>query len=119
MGTKKAKLVLPKLETRKVWAGMYGGHYSVIVFFKEKPKLSKKPFHLSNIINGKYYDLYDNKALTIGAMWLPDFERLYPNANVGKPTNIEITKVFQLELEGVYNEFGRLTTLVYVDAEGF
>jgi hypothetical protein len=32
-----AKLTLPELQTKKVWVGLYGGHYDVIVFFKEKP----------------------------------------------------------------------------------
>ena len=38
----KAKYTHPPMQTKKVWAGLYGGHYSIIVFFKEKPKTKEE-----------------------------------------------------------------------------
>lgn len=32
-----AKYNPPKLSYKNVWAGIYGGHYDAIVFFKKKP----------------------------------------------------------------------------------
>ena len=54
----KAKYTHPPMETKTVWAGLYGGHYDIIVFFKEKPTPSEDEH---NIIDGEWYDCSDNR----------------------------------------------------------
>ena len=110
----KAKLTLPKLETKKVWFGLYGGHYDVIVFFKEKPVKNDEG----------YYCIHDNgggqNSKAIGAMSLPDFYLLYPTADLrehtqqrdskdtlgGRPMDIEIYDVFEMEITTAFNQWG-------------
>lgn len=106
----KAKLTLPKLETKKLWAGMYGGHYDAIVFFKEKPIFTKDEHHR---FNSPWIDCLDNKDLIIGCMDLGTFYLLFPDADIseytqsnGRPLEIEITKVFKIELTTVFNKYG-------------
>jgi hypothetical protein len=41
-----AKIKIPSIEVRTVWAGIYGGHYDVIGFFSSKP-VSEPEEHLS------------------------------------------------------------------------
>jgi len=108
-----ANFVLPKSTKKIVWAGTYGGHYNCIVFFKSKPVLSKEHYHLSNIIDGKYYDTYENKNLIIGCMWLEQFQELYPKTNIGNPEAIEIINVFQIKLEGFFDKYGRLVSFEF------
>lgn len=84
--------------TKKVWAGMYGGHYSAIVFFLKLPFRSQDKDHGG--FNGNWYDPGDsrNKDLVCGSMWLSDFKELYPDIDIGEPKDIEITSLIQLEL---------------------
>ena len=108
----KAKLHPPKTSVKKVWAGIYGGHYDCIVFFKAKPKLSKESYGY-NWFNEKYIDMIENKDLTCGAMYYCDFEKLYPNAalqikSIYEKRRIEIVEVFQIELEAVWNKYNNL-----------
>jgi len=108
----KAEFQPPKLSIRKVWAGIYGGHYNCIVFFKSKPKLSKESYGYE-WFDEKYIDMVDNKDLTCGAMWYGDFEQLYPKAFLQlKPIferrRIEIVEVFQIELEAVWDKYNEL-----------
>jgi hypothetical protein len=111
-----ANIVLPKTQKKVVWAGLYGGHYSCIVFFKSKPVKSLGD-RAGNI---EYYDLYDNKAIIAGAMWLEAFEILYPNVNVGKPEWINILNVFQIKLEGTFDKDGCLSKGVFeYHADGY
>lgn len=110
----KANLVMPKTKKKIVWAGIYGGHYNCIVFFKSKPALSKEDYRFeSDTIHGKYYDTTENKDIKIGGMWLEQFEQLYPKANLGKPKAIEIIEVFQIQIEGVFNKYGKLTSFEF------
>ena len=113
-----AKLKMPTLQTKKVWYGLYGGHYSCIVFFSEKPKISDEPYYLPHIIDGYFYDLLDNEYVIIGCMWLEQFNELYPEAVVGLPTHIHITEVFEMELECFFNDNGRITSYDF-HADGY
>ena len=114
----KATFTPTKLKTIVVWAGMYGGHYDVIVFFKEKPEPSKEEH---SYIEGTWYDCGDNKDKIIGAMSLGQFKEYYPDAvkglkpylqddlnevGDGRPMEIEIPEVFQMELTTMVDEFG-------------
>jgi hypothetical protein len=104
----------PKTKFKRVWVGMYGGHYDIIVFFKRKPKKSKEDYKLIDCIKGKYYDCYDNKDLIVGDMSLCDFEVLYPEVDLspyldnGRPKEIEITEVFQIKLEAVWDKYNTI-----------
>lgn len=112
---------MPKTKKIKAWAGMYGGHYDVIVFFKKKPPLSKEPYYNPNIIDGKYYDLIEARDLgiIIGSLCLPDFKEHYPDADITpyleneRPKGIEIVEVFQIEIEGALDEWGHFRSLVF------
>jgi hypothetical protein len=114
----KAKLKLPVLKTKTVWYGLYGGHYNCIVFFKTKPIKSDEPYYLPDVIDGKYYDLLDNKDLIIGCMWLNDFNVLFPGAKVGKPKGIEVLQVHQMELTTMLDEDDKMYTLNF-RADGY
>ena len=89
---------------------MYGGHYSCIVFFNEYPKMSDEPYYLRDIIDGHYFDLLDNEKIIVGCMWLEEFNELYPDAMVGLPKDIQVTEVFEMELEGYFDEDGKMTS---------
>lgn len=102
-----AKYKHPKLTTRKVWAGLYGGHYDVIVFFKEKPKM---------VEGESYINPAENHDLIIGDMYLNDFYLVFPNADIskytqdenGRPKEIEIPEVFEMKLTSYFDKDGDL-----------
>lgn len=121
----KATFTIPKdkLKTIKVWAGMYGGHYDAIVFFKEKPELTtQKHEHgvLFDLGDGYYYDCLENKDKIIGCMALGQFYEYFPDADLrpytqqredastlgGRPLDIEITEVFEMEITVMVDEYG-------------
>lgn len=118
--TKTAVYKQPKLTFKTVWAGIYGGHYDAIVFFKKKPKLSKgKENFLTHEL--KYYDMVDNKHLTCGAMWLGDFEELYPTVDIKEyyeSRETEIVQVFKLKLQAAWDKYGELNT-INLRADGY
>jgi len=93
-----AKYKEPKRTAKSLWAGVYGGHYSAIVFFKKKPKF--------NTSSDNLYDLLDNKYLIVGCMYLDDFKELYPGANLseylqsnGRPKDINVIEVFKMKID--------------------
>lgn len=107
----KATLTLPKFETKKVWAGLYGGHFDVIVFFRKKPKatfVERKVRYIDCL------EEYNNKNI-IGDMFLGDFRVFYPDADLtpytqssGRPKAIEIPSedIFQIELTTMWDDYG-------------
>jgi len=116
----KAAFTIPKkkLQTIKVWAGVYGGHYDIIVFFKSKPVPSKEEH---NYIDGQWYDCSENKDLIIGDMVLGQFKEYYPDAvkglkpylqddlnepGDGRPMEVEIPEVFEMEITTMIDEYG-------------
>lgn len=105
-----AKYVHPKTQTKKIWVGSYGGYYEALFFFKKKPKKTEE------LNDGtKYYCIVDNKDLVIGSMYMGDFEILYPDFDMSllKSEHIEITKVFQIMFEAVYDDYGDLIDFKY------
>lgn len=107
-----AKLVLPELEYRKVWAGLYGGHYDVIVFFSKKPAKAKEAYRKGWKV---LYDCLENEKLIVGDMSLCDFRTLYPNVDLtpytqenGRPKEIEVTEIFQLNLQCTWDKYGKM-----------
>lgn len=120
----KAKLILPKMETHTVWAGMYGGHYDVIVFFHNKPvRSNRENSDMVTLFSEKGekvevypYSPYENKKEVIGAMWLADFfeyfpesvEQLKPYLQNGRPRAIEIPEVFKIELTTIFDPRGNM-----------
>jgi hypothetical protein len=111
-------LKLPTLRTRTVWAGMYGGHYTGIVFFSKKPKLSNET---TTMTQERYYCVNENIELTVGSMWLPDFEELFPDADIEqyRPTSTEITKVFKIKLTAVWEDGLMKETTFRADGYGY
>ena len=130
----KATFTIPKkkLKTIKVWAGMYGGHYDAIVFFKEKPELSEEPCHHVEYNDGYYYDCYDNKSKIIGCMELGQFYEYFPDADLrphtqqredtttlgGRPLDVKISEVFEMELTVMIDEHGDADNLDF-DLDGW
>lgn len=94
---RKLKITFPKLTTKKVWAGMYGGHYDVIIFFHTKPVLSDDETRY-----GQIYDLIDNKDCIAGAMWLPDFHEL-TGATDMTPESIYVVKLHEIQLTAIWD----------------
>ena len=64
------------METKTVWAGLYGGHYDIIVFFKEEP--TKKLEHAT--MGFEFFEC--DTDLIIGDMALCDFYKCFPNADL-------------------------------------
>jgi hypothetical protein len=118
----KATFTIPKdkLKTIKVWAGMYGGHYDAIVFFKEKPELSEKTSMYVDSNDGHYYNCFDNKDKIIGCMSLGQFYEYFPDADLrpytqqredtstlgGRPLEVEVHEVFEMEITVMIDEHG-------------
>jgi hypothetical protein len=122
-----ASLKMPKISTKNIWFGIYGGHYDCITFFDRKPKKSKEDYNLIDVIKGKYYDLLENKQKIVGTMYLSEFEELYPDFDLSfhlvegnggmRPKAIEIIEVFQLKLQAYWDE-GKMRTINF-DCEGW
>lgn len=107
---KKGTITFPKLTTKVVWAGLYGGHYDVIVFFKEKPKPSTED--KSHLDIGVWYDPWDDTDNIVGAMCLQQFYEWFPMIDIsehtqenGRPLSIEIEELIQMELTTMFDEW--------------
>ena len=105
----------PKIKTQKVWAGLYGGHYDVIVFFKKKPKPSNEEH---NIVKPVWYDLMEQDKIIIGNMDLFTFRYLFPDTDLtpytqknGRPKDIEIPEVFEIELMAPFDDYGEMVNI--------
>ncbi len=76
---------IPRLKTFRLWCGLYGGHYDIIVFFRKKPTHFE---HDRNEDGTRMVDLYaEHKADNIFAdfntgdfeLWCPGWlEAIYP-----------------------------------------
>ena len=107
---REAVMRLPKLTTRKVWAGLYGGHRNVIVFFNEKPKRTAVK---DSRFDPPHYCCLENQDIIAGSMWLGDFKGLFPDFDLkpyltshGVPKEIEILEVFEMKLTAVWDGNG-------------
>ncbi len=104
----KATLTPPKMTTRTLWGGVYGGHYDIIVFFTEKP-VNRVSESNDEDPAGKYIDVYDEyKAENVYAdMPLETFNEWFPGVDLtpytqenGRPKDTEIpfADLFQITL---------------------
>lgn len=109
---KAIKLKLPAISTRTVWIGSYGGHYSCVVIFHTKPIKSRAGR------NYKHVDLLDNRGAIAACMWEADFHDIYPGAKIPAPEEIEVTTLYQRELEGFWGEDNRLYFPTF-EADGY
>ncbi len=101
------------MQTKKVWAGLYGGHYSIIVFFKEKPKTKEET---GSTLDYGNYDCYDNKDLIIGDMPLEHFLTVFPDANIEQyleTMDIEVEEVFEMEITTCFDKDGYMQGWVF------
>lgn len=110
---------IARLKTKKIWAGIYGGHYSIIVLFSKKPKRVSKKKLLKSYWLPKdryptgYYDCLAQESIIIGDMELSSFQQMFTldlsrYLNDGRPKDTEIIEVFQLELTAQFDEGGKL-----------
>lgn len=99
---------MPKLTPKTVWVGAYGGHTDLIVLFSKMPVPEEDGATNGNILRrgDKQYCPLTNEELIVGAMWLDQFKKCYPDADIssildkrGRPLDIEITKLLKIRLE--------------------
>lgn len=113
----KAIFTPPKLKAVKLWAGLYGGHYDIIVFFKKKPT-NRMDDNGDARSNGKFVDcLAENDADNIFAdMGTGNFEIWFPNVDLtpytqenGRPKDTEIPykDLFRIELMLPLDDYGQ------------
>ena len=111
-----------KPETKVVWAGCYGGHYDIIVFFSSKPHdLKITP---ENSVNEFWDTLLECKNI-IGNMALGDFYELYPDADISeymqqnkRPKEVFISQLFELEMTGPFEKDGGMKNIP-TNVDGF
>jgi len=99
---------LPVKSVRKVWIGSYGGHYECVVIFHTKPTKKREGW---NSVTGRTYsivDLWDNKTNIAGSMWKCDFDWIYPTAKLPDPKEIEVTTLYEREIEAFWDERNRM-----------
>jgi hypothetical protein len=117
----KASLKPPPVRSIKLWAGLYGGHYDIIVFFKEKPT-NRMSYEEDTLPRGKYVDVYEeDRADNVWSdMSLPDFQEWFPDVDLsrytqpnGRPKDTEVPykDLFEIELTMPLDEFDGPVTL--------
>lgn len=92
---------LPKLTTRHVWIGGYGGHYDALVIFHTKPVPSTKD---SNYSKGIWYDCLDNEKNIAGCIEPDTFKELFGIDVSHVIEAIEVTKLIEVRLTAVWDE---------------
>lgn len=121
MKIQSAKFTLPKMTTKRVFIGAYGGHYDAVVIFGEKPRPSADTH---NIIKREWYDCLDNKESIIGCVELCEFERLFPGIDLapilhrGRPREIEVTDIMEARLTACFDDYGKMSSF-YFDLDGW
>lgn len=112
----KSTFNLPVLRPLKLWAGVYGGHYDIIVLFRTKPTRTEET------AKGVVIDcLAEAEADNIAAdMSLADFTDWFPGVDLsailhrdGRPKAIEIPAddLVEMELTLPCDERGRIDTI--------
>lgn len=101
----KARIATHKTLIKTMYYGLTGGHYDVIYFFSEKPKLDNEDW-IGDVPCVDLNECQRNETLQ-AAMYLQDFKTLYPNVDVGRPKDIEVTEVFPIQLEIVLGDIIR------------
>lgn len=96
------RLKLPKPETRTVWVGKYGGHYTGVVIFSERPKRCSQKF--ANDGNKSlnvptFFDMIENENIIIGSMDVGHFNEIYPKNNIPDPKGLEIYRVHKVRMQ--------------------
>ncbi len=117
----KATLTPPPMRTIRLWAGLYGGHYDIIVFFNKKPT-HRMTYSTDRDDQGKYVDVYEEKlsenvwsdmALDDFCKWFPHVDLTpYTQAN-GRPKDTEVPykDLFEIELTMPLDDFDSPKTL--------
>jgi len=112
------KLKLPKISSRPVWIGSYGGHYNCIVIFHSKPTKKVNGVNRASWQSYSFVDLLDNKKNIAACMWECDFQEIYPSAKIPPPKEIEVTTLYKRVIEGFWTEDNRLFFPIF-DADGY
>lgn len=108
MSMKTLKMKLPLLSKRKVWIGSYGGHYECVIIFHTKPTKKKDGWNSLTQKNYSIVDLLDNKKNIAASMWKCDFDWIYPDSNIPPPKAIEVTTLYEREIEGFWDDDNRM-----------
>ncbi len=113
----KATFNPPKLKTVKLWAGLYGGHYDMIVFFKKKPK-NRMDMQGDARSNGDFVDCLAEQTdeNIFGDMGMGNFEDWFTEVDLtpftqanGRPRETEVpySDLFQIQLTVPVDEYGQ------------
>ena len=116
----------PTMKTFKLWAGLYGGHYDIIVFFEKPPTHitdKYKYYNGSKDKNGPYVDcLAEFEIGNIFAdFYLEDFRTCFPDVDLtpytqknGRPRAIEVPAkdLFQISLTIPVDQHNNITILI-------
>ena len=102
----------------RLWAGVYGGHYEVIVFFREKPT-HRMDKNNDTKANGKFVDVYEESVAgnVFADLAFGTFEAWFPG-DWPLPTATEVVyrELFEVELTIPLDEDGEWEGLdVHVD----
>lgn len=101
----------PKLSTRKVWVGAYGGHYDVITIYRKKPRLiwlafeDERSYSDEHLIGTFSTDTWDR--------WFGGIEILVEKGildpeNYNRPFDTQVRKVAPLWITAPFDEHGYL-----------
>lgn len=100
----------------KCWYGIYGGHYDVIVFFKNPPTHFE-----DDKIAGNCVDMLaesENKNI-LGSMGLEDFlEMSGLDRKDFIPPECEIVEVYEIEITAPFDNYGQMVTYSF-DVDGW
>ena len=106
---------IPKMKTKKVWIGGYGGHYEAIVIFNKKPVYSKAEH---NHIKGKWIDLLDNKENIAGCLSPCEFKKWF-GVDVSKCIKaIEPTELIEINITACFDKYNKLENCSF-DLDGW
>jgi len=100
-----AILTIPKLITKKVWVGLYGGHYKCMVIFSKQPWMG----------SDGYVDIIDSdiNRLAIGSLEPTTFIEWFNVTGKLKdylenPKEVYIYDTMEIELTAPYDEWDKI-----------
>ena len=119
---------VPKLKAFALWAGLYGGHYDVIAFFRRKPTHFDRgdpgePDTVDMLAESDAGNVFANMGTGDFQAWFPDlFAQLGPPLiqDNGRPNGIEICKadLFRVRLSVPVDKAGNRLPLDF-DVDGW
>ncbi len=121
----KGTLTPPAMKPVRLWAGLYGGHYDMIVFYREKPTRSDEDDDrlVDTYAEHKAGNVFADMATGTFEAWFPELYqqlielRLVNPDNAGRPWDTEVrwTELFEVELTIPLDEDGEWEGLTVHD----